>query len=66
MYNWEDVICEFCELEGCLFDKLIEGADYSSCNYLQWKERWKEELLKNGLSIEQAEGIIDDREKRRY
>ena len=66
MYNWEDVICEFCELEGCFFDKPVEGVDYSDCNYFQWRKRWKEELLANGLSIEQAEGIIDDREKRRY
>lgn len=66
MSDWNDVICESCELEGCSFDERIEGVDYSDCNYLQWKERRKEEFFKNGLSIEQAESILDDEEKRRY
>lgn len=62
MSDWYD-ICEACELDGCLFDKPIEGVDYSSCAYMKWKEMRREELLKDGILIETIEGLLDGEER---
>lgn len=59
--EWNDDMCEACELEGCPFDETVEGVDYSNCIYIRWVKARVEELLKDGVRKEEAKSWMEEK-----